>query len=183
MCSQPNLYRKRISEKCCNFLLYKELTNRVVGSIIRIVDRVDEGSSYLMEEEGGKLMSGEDKAQAFFENNPVSYAAFEDLKSYIGEFCPEAKIAVQDSVISFRTTVGFAYVSLPSSCQSSFFTLAFTNKKRLTNPRIDKTLRPVPDGSYVYHVQIQSISDIDAELKSWIRQSYEYSRLSYLRRA
>ncbi len=181
MCSQPNLYRKCISEKCCNFLLYKELTNAIALSIIRIVDRANEGSLHLIK--GGKLMSGEDKAQAFFENNPVSYAAFEDLKSYIGEFCPEAKIAVQDSVISFRTTVGFAYVSLPSSCQSSFFTLAFTNKKRLTNPRIDKTLRPVPDGSYVYHVQIQSSSDIDAELKSWIRQSYEYSRLSYLRRA
>ena len=130
-------------------------------------------------------MSGEDKAQAFFENNPVSYKAFESLKSYIGEFCPDAKIAVQDSVISFRTSMGFAYISLPTQNTSvpSLFTLAFTNKKKISNPRIEKTLRPVPNGSYVYHVSIQSCSDIDSELKSWVRQSYEYSKLSYLRRA
>lgn len=130
-------------------------------------------------------MSGEDKAQAFFGNNRMSYEAFEDLKSYIEEFCPDAKIAIQDSVIAFRTSVGFTYVSLPptDSPSSSLFTLAFTNRKRLSNPRIEKAIRPVPDGSYVYHVQVQSSSDIDAELKSWVRQSYEYSRLSYLRRA
>lgn len=130
-------------------------------------------------------MSGEDKAQAFFGNNRMSYEAFEDLKSYIEEFCPDAKIAVQDSVIAFRTSVGFTYVSLPptDSQSSSLFTLAFTNRKCLSNPRIEKAIRPVPDGSYVYHVQVQSSSDIDAELKSWVRQSYEYSRLSYLRRA
>lgn len=134
----------------------------------------------------GKLMSGEDKARTFFGSNAMSYEAFEELKSYIGEFCPEAKIVVQDSVISFRTAVGFAYVSLPSAGSSHpcLFTLAFTSRKHLSNnPRIEKVVRPVHDGSYVYHVQIHSCTDIDAELKSWVRQSYEYSRLSYLRRA
>ncbi len=130
-------------------------------------------------------MSGEDKAQAFFENNSKAYEAFENLKTYISEFCPEAKIAVQDSVISFRTSIGFAYISLPSeeTSPSPLFTVAFTNRKRISNPRIEKTIRPVPNGSYVYHVSIYSNSNIDAELKSWIRQSYEYSKLSYLRRA
>ncbi len=130
-------------------------------------------------------MSGEDKAQAFFDSNPKAYEAFENLKTYISEFCPDAKIAVQDSVISFRTAIGFAYISLLSEETSAapLFTVAFINKKRISNPRIEKTLRPVPNGSYVYHVCVYSKTNIDAELKSWIRQSYEYSKLSYLRRA
>ncbi len=128
-------------------------------------------------------MSGEDKAQAFFNDNPVSLEVFENLKTYIGEFCPEAKIAVQDSVIAFRTSVGFAYVALPSeTSKPSLFTVTFTNKKKIANDRIEKTLQPLPNGSYVYHVPIKSSNDIDSELKSWIRQSYEYSKLNYLRR-
>ena len=128
-------------------------------------------------------MSGEDKAQAFFNDNPVSLEVFENLKSYIGEFCPEAKIAVQDSVIAFRTSVGFAYVALPSeTSKPSLFTLTFTNKKKIANDRIEKIMQPLPNGSYVYHVPIKSSNDIDSELKSWIRQSYEYSKLNYLRR-
>lgn len=129
-------------------------------------------------------MSGEDKAQAFFESKPTSLEAFESLKLYINDFCPEARIAIQDSLIAFKTSAGFAYISLPSDGdQSVLFTLAVTNRKKISSTRIDKVVQPIDNSPYVYHISIRSVEDIDSELKSWVRQSYEYSRLNYLRRA
>ena len=49
-----------------------------------------------------------------------------------------------------------------------------------TSSRIEKTVQPVPGShSFVYHIGIRSAEDIDSEIKGWIRQSYEYSKLNY----
>ena len=126
-------------------------------------------------------MSGEEKALAFFESNPTSLPAFESLKLYIDNMCPEAKISIQGSLLVFRTSAGFAYVSLPVEKDGSIlFNLALTNRKKLESSRIDKVVKPAPGSrSYVYHIGIHSADDIDSEVKAWIRQSYEYSKLNY----
>jgi len=125
-------------------------------------------------------MSGEDKAVGFFGNHKDSLMAFESLKLYINEFCPDAVISIQGSLLSFRTSAGFAYVSLPSKDGSVLFNLAITNRKKIVSNRIKKTVPPVPGTkSFVYHIGIRSASDIDSEVKGWIRQSYEYSKLNY----
>ena len=126
-------------------------------------------------------MSGEDKAVGFFGSNKESLDAFNDLKHYISDFCPDAVISVQGTVLAFRTAAGFAYVSLTASSDHSvLFNLAITNRKKITSSRIDKVVNPVPGThSYVYHIGIRSTSDIDSEIKTWIRQSYEYSKLNY----
>lgn len=125
-------------------------------------------------------MSGEDKAVGFFGNHEDSLKAFESLKLYINDFCPDAVISVQGSLLAFRTSAGFAYVSLPSKDGSVLFNLAITNRKRIVSSRIEKTIPPVPGTkSFVYHIGIRSADDIDSEIKCWIRQSYEYSKLNY----
>ena len=126
-------------------------------------------------------MSGEDKAVGFFGSNKESLDAFNNLKHYINDFCPDAVISVQGSVLAFRTSAGFAYVSLPPSTDHSvLFNLALTNRKKISSTRIEKVVNPAPGThSYVYHIGIKSTSDIDTEIKNWIRQSYEYSKLSY----
>ena len=125
-------------------------------------------------------MSGEDKAVGFFGSNKESLDAFNDLKHYINDFCPDAVISVQGSLLAFRTAAGFAYISLPADDGSVLFNLALTNRKKLTSSRIEKTVQPVPGShSFVYHIGIRSAEDIDSEIKGWIRQSYEYSKLNY----
>ena len=126
-------------------------------------------------------MSGEDKAVGFFGSNKESLDAFNDLKHYINDFCPDAVISVQGSVLAFRTSAGFAYVSLPPATDHTvLFNLAITNRKKIVSDRIEKTVAPVPGTrSFVYHIGIRSASDIDSEIKGWIRQSYEYSKLNY----
>ncbi len=126
-------------------------------------------------------MSGEDKAVGFFGSNKESLDAFNNLKHYINDFCPDAVISVQGSVLAFRTAAGFAYVSLPPTADHSvLFNLAITNRKKITSPRIERVVNPVPGTrSYVYHIGIRSTNDIDSEIKTWIRQSYEYSKLNY----
>ena len=126
-------------------------------------------------------MSGEDKAMGFFGSNLDSLRAFERLKLYINDICPNAVISVQGSLLAFRTAAGFAYVSLPSSGSDPvLFNLAVTNRKKLASDRIDKVVQTAPGShSYVYHIRIKSIDDIDGEIKSLIRQSYEYSKLNY----
>ena len=60
------------------------------------------------------------------------------------------------------------------------FNLAITNRKKISSARIEKVVNPAPGThSYIYHIGIKSTSDIDSEIKTWIRQSYEYSKLNY----
>lgn len=126
-------------------------------------------------------MSGEDKAMGFFGSNLDSLRAFEQLKKYINDICPNAVISVQGSLLAFRTSAGFAYVSLPAKGGSPvLFNLAVTNRKKINSERIEKVVQTAPgSNSYVYHIGIRSIDDIDGEIKALIRQSYEYSKLHY----
>ena len=126
-------------------------------------------------------MSGEDKAKGFFGSNLDSLKAFERLKLYINDICPDAVISIQGSLLAFRTAAGFAYISLPANGESPvLFNLAVTNRKKIQSTRIDKVVQTAPGShSYVYHISIRSIDDIDNEIKSLVRQSYEYSKLSY----
>ncbi len=126
-------------------------------------------------------MSGEDKAMGFFGSNLDSLKAFEQLKLYINDICPNAVISIQGSLLAFRTAAGFAYVSLPSKDGDAvLFNLAVTNRKKIASDRFDKVVQTAPGSrSYVYHIGIKSVDDIDSEIKSLIRQSYEYSKLNY----
>ena len=126
-------------------------------------------------------MSGEDKAMGFFGSNLDSLKAFERLKLYINDICPNAVISVQGSLLAFRTAAGFAYVSLPTpGGEPVLFNLAVTNRKKLASDRIERVVQTAPGSrSYVYHIGIRSVDDIDGEIKSLIRQSYEYSKLNY----
>ena len=69
-------------------------------------------------------MSGEDKAVGFFGDHIDSLKAFECLKLYINDFCPDAVISVQGSLLAFRTAAGFAYISLPSDDGSVLFNVS-----------------------------------------------------------
>lgn len=120
-------------------------------------------------------MSGEDKAVAFFGSNEDSLSAFRNLVDYINTFCPDARIIVQDSLLAFRTSSCFAYVS---HADDRLFNLSITTRKKLSSQRID--VQPIPGtGSYICNIGINSEADIDPELKNWVRQSYEYSKLSF----
>lgn len=124
-------------------------------------------------------MSGEDKALAFFGDNSNSLEVFETLKLYIGEFCPQARISVQDSLLAFRTNAGFAYVTKASD-SSTLFDLAVTSRRRVKNMKESMTEQQIPEThSYIYHIPICSQSDIDTDVKNLIRQSYEYSKFNY----
>ena len=125
-------------------------------------------------------MSGEDKAMAFFGSNIDSLKVFETLKLYISNFCPDARIIINDSLLSFKSAAGFAYLTLPAEDDKSIlFNLAITTRKKLTSGRFSKMVQPIPGSrSFVYHIGIRSMSDIDSELKGWVRQSYEYSKLN-----
>jgi len=126
-------------------------------------------------------MSGEDRAVVFFGSDSRSLEAFNLLKNFLDEVCPDVRISIQDSLLAFKTNAGFAYVSLPSGKESSMlFNLAITTRKKLSSSRIYKAVQPIPGiPSYVYHIGIRSVLDIDSELKAWIRQSYEYSKLRF----
>ena len=127
-------------------------------------------------------MSGEDRARQFFRDRPQGLRAFETLRDCIGSFCPDATISVQDSLISFRTSAGFAYVSLPGDGSGVLFNLAVVSRRPVDSHRVSRVVR-TDGGTCMCHIAVRSEEDIDHELKGWIRQSYEYSRLPYLRRA
>lgn len=126
-------------------------------------------------------MSGEDRARAFFGSDQSSIEAFNKLLCLIDEVCPDVRVCQQDSLLTFKSSSGFAYVSLPSKNDSSMlFNLAITTRRKISSSRICRTVQPIPGmASYVYHINIKSPLDIDNELRTWVRQSYEFSKLGY----
>lgn len=126
-------------------------------------------------------MSGEDKALTFFGPKSKAIEAFNILKNYLDDICSDVHISIQGSLLAFKSNAGFVYVSLPSETDSHLlFNLAITTRKKLSSSRILRMVQPIPGTpSYVYHIGIRSLFDIDSELKSWVRQSYEYSKLHF----
>jgi hypothetical protein len=88
------------------------------------------------------------------------------------------KIKVQKTQISFSNRYGFAYVSLPFRKMKNrpdvYIILTFGLGYKMNQGRIAESVEPYP-GRWTHHVLIQSVDEIDTQIKEWIREAYDFA--------
>jgi hypothetical protein len=114
----------------------------------------------------------------FFEGWPESFRLFEIVRTYIESLGP-VKIEAAQTQISFGAKRKFAWVWLPQVWTErrpeNSITLAFGLGKRIVRSRIEKAVEPYP-GRWTHHVIIEKESDLDDDVRKWLKEAYEFEQ-------
>jgi hypothetical protein len=115
--------------------------------------------------------------EGFFEGRPAALALFNTVRKYIESF-GAVTIEPMKTQIAFGAKRKFAWVWLPQTWikkrLENSLTLTFDLNHKVENPRIEEAVEPQP-GRWTHHVIIEKQSDLDDEVKGWLREAYENS--------
>ncbi len=115
--------------------------------------------------------------EGFFEGRPGALALFNTVCKYI-ESLGSVTIEPLKTQISFGAKRKFAWVWLPQTWikkrPENSLTLTFDLNHKVEGPRIEEAVEPRP-GRWTHHVVIEQQSDLDDEVKGWLREAYENS--------
>ncbi len=116
--------------------------------------------------------------EGFFAGRPESFRLFEIVRKYIESFGP-VKIEAMKTQISFGAKTGFAWVWLPQMWikkrPENSITLTFDVGHRIEHPKIEDAVEPRP-GRWTHHVIIEKESDLDENVRAWLREAYEFTQ-------
>ena len=115
-----------------------------------------------------------DKIDAFFANRPESLKLFNAVRACIETLGP-SKIEVMKTQISFGAKRKFAWVWLPQTWikkrPGNSITLTFYLRRRIVADKIESAVEPRP-GYWTHHVIIQKETDLDEDVRNWLREAY-----------
>lgn len=116
--------------------------------------------------------------EGLFEGRPDPYKLFILVRKFIESIGP-LQVRVSKTQISFGTKTQFAWVWLPQlwikKAPQNAIVLSFGLGRRIEHPRISESKEPYP-GRWTHHVVIEKESDFDDNVRSWLREAYEFSR-------
>jgi hypothetical protein len=110
----------------------------------------------------------------FFCNQAESKHLFEALLCQINEFGP-VELKVTKSQIAFRRNKTFAWAWMPGKYlrgKVAPLVLTLPFRKRDSSPRWKEIVEP-SRGQFIHHLELFSISDIDDEVKEWLRATWQ----------
>ena len=115
----------------------------------------------------------------FFSEKPEAMPLYETIRDFILSEFDDVTINVQKTQISFSNRYGFAFVSLPyrkvKGRPDVNIILTFGLGYWLDHPRIMVSVEPYP-GRWTHHVIIQSVYEVDTEIKEWISEAYHFAK-------
>lgn len=110
-------------------------------------------------------------AVLFFDHTPDALPLYALLEERILSACPDARVLVQKSQITFTARRHFAFASLKGKRLIATFGLP----ARVDSPRIFNACEPYPN-RWTHHVWITSPADVDDELIAWIAEAYAFAQ-------
>lgn len=111
---------------------------------------------------------GDYSVEAFLRDKHFHAITLYERFSALVEKCGPTKIAPAKTRIGFQVRMIFAAVNkLSDSALDAHVVLM----RRLESPRFKKIEMMTPK-CYVHHFRIESISDLDNEVESWLREAY-----------
>ncbi len=115
----------------------------------------------------------------FFRDHMDALPIYEVLAPEILAQGPDVKFKVSKTQITFTGRYGFAFVSFLPARKAAlrppvWLTLTFGLGYAVTSPRIDAVSEAYP-GRFTHHMLIGDPSEIDAQVKDWLRQAYQFS--------
>lgn len=115
----------------------------------------------------------------FFDRQPAAFSLYEAFTARLFEMFPSTSIQVQKSQITFSNRhvyacVSFARVKKKAELPNPYFVLTLGLSYPLQSDRAAVKTEPYP-GRWTTHFVIGSLSELDDELFSWVRQAYEFA--------
>jgi hypothetical protein len=87
------------------------------------------------------------------------------------------EIVVSKSQVAFRARRGFAYAWAPHRYVHSDvpLVLSIPLRERLTSSRFKEVAHP-SRSTWMHHVELRLVEDVDSELIGWVKRAYEEAR-------
>ena len=121
--------------------------------------------------------------EGLFDGRPVSLLLFQEVRRFIESLGP-VNIGATKTQVSFGTTRKFAWVWLPQTWikkqPDSSITLAFSLDRQIIHDRIRQAVEPSP-GRWTHHVVITQESDLDEDVRGWLREAYAFGQSKWRR--
>lgn len=115
----------------------------------------------------------------FFDKHPTAIPLYEAFAEKLFEMFPSTSIRVQKTQITFSNRyvfacVSFARVKKKAELPESYLVITLGLSYPLDSNRVAVKTEPYP-GRWTVHLVIGSISELDDELFTWVRQAYEFA--------
>jgi hypothetical protein len=110
----------------------------------------------------------------FFSEREESRLIFEALRSAIEALGP-AEVRVSKSQVAFRRSKAFAWAWVPDRYlhgEHAPLVLTLSFSRQDDSPRWKEIVEPAP-GRFTHHLELYSASDIDDEVRGWLREAWE----------
>ena len=114
--------------------------------------------------------------EEFFSGRPFSKQLYEIVYREVKNF-GEVNIQVTKSQVAFRKERNFAWVWIPGQYlkgKTAPLVLTLSYRHRDDSPRWKEIVEPAP-GRFTHHLELYEPSDIDEEVVSWLRNTWEES--------
>ncbi len=116
----------------------------------------------------------------FLGAQPGMIPVYEALVGKLFALCPDTRIKVSKSQISFYNRhlyacVSFARVKKKKELQGNWFVLTLGLNYPPESPRVAVKTEPYP-GRWTTHLVVSSEADLDEELFTWVGQAYEFAQ-------
>ncbi|HVL51979.1 MAG TPA: DUF5655 domain-containing protein [Actinomycetota bacterium] len=110
----------------------------------------------------------------FFGAHQESRRIFDALATNVQEFGP-LDIRTSKSQVAFWREHPFAWAWLPEQYlkrEAATLVLTVGLRRRDTSPRWKQVVEPAA-GRFTHHLELGSVSDIDSEVRGWLREAWE----------
>jgi hypothetical protein len=113
-----------------------------------------------------------------FTDRPGAFRLFGNIRKFIETLGPVTVEATKTQV-SFGTPKKFAWVWLPQMYikkrKENSITLTFAAGRHIIHDRIAEAVESRP-GRWTHHVVIEKESDLDEDIKDWLREAFAYAK-------
>lgn len=111
----------------------------------------------------------------FFDRRPRALALYQAFERKVLAACPDTRVRVLKSQITFENRHGFAFVSLPRrKTPEPAIVVSFGLPCRVDSPRIWQAVEPYPN-RWTHHVLVSDETQLDGELLGWIKQAAAFA--------
>ena len=121
----------------------------------------------------------EEEILYFFDQHMDALPIYEKLENRILNEIEDVRIKIQKTQISFYnrhlfSCVSFAKVRKAKERPDSYIVVTVGLKRRLDSPRIDIATEPYPN-RWTHHILLTSESELDAEVRAWLHEAYDFA--------
>lgn len=115
----------------------------------------------------------------FFDRQLAAFPLYEAFKEKLLEMFPSTSMRVQKTQITFvnrhvYACVSFARVKKKAALPDPFLVITLGLPYPLDSDRVAVKSEPYP-GRWTTHLVIGSVSELDDELFTWVRQAYDFA--------